>query len=185
MAKPVSPVRAAESALRAIAEGLDGKKCRRCGRMAKAVAKASLVFAASDDPAVRALQPRLDSEKARLGTTSSDSMGCSDCHGKRALRELSKLPRGQKAESEEVLPKRIEARIAPEIRPDPVGTCTVRVEGGQIVCERTSRSGRLTHVIVGTDPDAIVAAAVKKGLVSKLEHAARLGADLAAAKAQL
>jgi tetrahydromethanopterin S-methyltransferase subunit A len=56
---------------------------------------------------------------------------------------------------------------------------------GLIVCEHYENSGRLAHVIEGRSAALIASSAVERGLVTRLDHAAYLGRELAKAELAL
>jgi len=53
---------------------------------------------------------------------------------------------------------------------------------GVIVCEHYENSGRLIHVIKGKDSALIEAAALERGPITRLDHAANRGRELAKAE---
>jgi tetrahydromethanopterin S-methyltransferase subunit A len=58
-------------------------------------------------------------------------------------------------------------------------------ESSIIVCEHYNEEGILNEVIRGNTAEDIVLTAIKRGLVSRLDHAAYLGSELAKAETAL
>ncbi len=70
---------------------------------------------------------------------------------------------------------------------DPEGFFLVLVdrEAGLLVCEHYTKDGTLNEVIRGTKAGDISNTAIKRGLLSRLDHAAYLGRELAKAEIAL
>lgn len=80
--------------------------------------------------------------------------------------------------------ERIEARAPQRLELDPAGFFIIlpNKASGIIVCEHYENNGRLAHVIEGTEAALIAATAAEGGLVTRLDHAAYLGRELAKAE---
>jgi hypothetical protein len=70
---------------------------------------------------------------------------------------------------------------------DPAGHVMVRIDSaaGQIVLEHHDLAGDLTDTLSGRHPRQLMAEALRRGMVSRLQSAAELGADLERAAAAL
>ncbi len=70
---------------------------------------------------------------------------------------------------------------------DPEGFFVVLLdrEAGLLICEHYTRDGTLNEVIKGTKANDIANTAIKRGLLSRLDHAAYLGRELAKAETAL
>lgn len=81
----------------------------------------------------------------------------------------------------------IKARPPKRLELDPSGFFVVLLNRptGLIVCEHYENNGKLTHAIEGKDAPLVAATAVELGLVSRLDHAAYLGRELAKAESAL
>lgn len=105
-----------------------------------------------------------------------------------AVRDCAAIPRDQMVDSPAIpsLPtfERIEARAPKRLGLDPAGFFIILPNKmtGVIVCEHYENSGRLMHVIEGKDSALIAATAVERGLITRLDHAAYLGRELAKAE---
>lgn len=71
--------------------------------------------------------------------------------------------------------------------PDPAGYFVIYPEPRlqQLVLEHYNNAGVLTRVFAGTTPAALASAVIEAGLISRLDHAAYLGCELARAAAAL
>lgn len=71
--------------------------------------------------------------------------------------------------------------------PDPAGYCVVYPDPvrGRVLLEHYTNAGVLDRVIEGATPAALYAAAIEAGLISRLDHAAYLGRELARAERSL
>lgn len=80
--------------------------------------------------------------------------------------------------------KRIKAHAPQRLELDPAGFFIVlpNKASGVIVCEHYENSGKLAHVIEGKEAALIAATAVEQGMVTRLDHAAYLGRELAKAE---
>lgn len=78
----------------------------------------------------------------------------------------------------------IKARPPKRLELDPSGFFVVLLNrpSGLVVCEHYENNGKLTHTIEGKDAALVAATAVELGLVSRLDHAAYLGRELAKAE---
>jgi tetrahydromethanopterin S-methyltransferase subunit A len=81
----------------------------------------------------------------------------------------------------------VEARPPKRLELDPSGFFVVLLNrpGGLIVCEHYENSGTHSHTIEGKEAALVAATAVELGLVSRLDHAAYLGRELANAESAL
>jgi tetrahydromethanopterin S-methyltransferase subunit A len=79
----------AVSALNEIAHGMELKKCRKCGCMKDALDQATRAFDSSEDPAIRALLPRISEYQTRMEPLAYDCIGCKKCWGADATIELA------------------------------------------------------------------------------------------------
>jgi tetrahydromethanopterin S-methyltransferase subunit A len=94
-------------------------------------------------------------------------------------------PMAAPAETPLSLPcERIKAHAPQRLELDPAGFFIIlpNKASGVIVCEHYENSGRLTHVIEGKEAALIAATAVEQGMVTRLDHAAYLGRELAKAE---
>ncbi len=80
--------------------------------------------------------------------------------------------------------ERIKAKAPKCLTLDPGGFFIILPDKttGLIACEHYENSGRLTHVIEGKESALIAATAVEQGLITRLDHAAYLGRELAKAE---
>ncbi len=80
--------------------------------------------------------------------------------------------------------ERIRAKAPKRLALDPAGFFIILPDKttGLIACEHYENSGRLTHVIEGKESVFIAATAVERGLITRLDHAAYLGRELAKAE---
>jgi tetrahydromethanopterin S-methyltransferase subunit A len=105
-----------------------------------------------------------------------------------AVRECAAHPREPMADSPAISSsltfERIKAKAPKRLGPDPGGFFIILPDktAGVIVCEHYENSGRLMHVIEGKDSALIAATAVECGLMTRLDHAAYLGRELAKAE---
>lgn len=67
---------------------------------------------------------------------------------------------------------------------DPAGFFVILLKraAGVVVCEHFENDGRLAHVIEGKEAALIASTAVERGLISRLDHSAYLGRELAKAE---
>src|SRR6266403_4769446 len=79
----------AASAINEIAHGMELKKCRKCGCMKDALDQATRAFDSSEDPAIRALLPRISEYQTRMEPLAYDCIGCKKCWGADATIELA------------------------------------------------------------------------------------------------
>lgn len=81
----------------------------------------------------------------------------------------------------------VKARLPKRLELDPSGFFVVLLNrpGGLIVCEHYENSGKHSHTIEGKEAALVAATAVELGLVSRLDHAAYLGRELAKAESAL
>lgn len=81
----------------------------------------------------------------------------------------------------------ITARAPERLKLDPAGFFIVlpNPKTGLIACEHYLNNGQLVHVIEGRQAALIAATAVERGLVTRLDHAAYLGRELAKAELTL
>ncbi len=81
----------------------------------------------------------------------------------------------------------IKARPPKRLEFDPSGFFVVLLNRptGLIVCEHYENNGKLTHTVEGKEAALVAATAVELGLVSRLDHAAYLGRELAKAESAL
>ncbi len=88
----------------------------------------------------------------------------------------------------EVLPVAVEEVAGPaRLRLDPTGYFVVYPDRarGRLMLEHYSNQGVLDRVFAATAPAALYAAVIEAGLISRLDHAAYLGRELARAEAAL
>lgn len=80
--------------------------------------------------------------------------------------------------------ERVKAKVPKRLGLDPAGFFIILPDKttGVIACEHYENSGRLMHVIEGKDSALIAATAVEQGLITRLDHAAYLGRELAKAE---
>jgi len=71
----------ARSALNEIAQGMELKKCRKCGCMKDALDQAIRAFDSSEAPEIRALVPRIFRYRTRMEPLAYDCIGCKKCWG--------------------------------------------------------------------------------------------------------
>lgn len=83
--------------------------------------------------------------------------------------------------------ERISASAPQRLELDPAGFFIILPNrtSGFIVCEHYENSGKLAHVIEGKEGALIAATVVENGLISRLDHAAYLGRELAKAELAL
>ena len=81
----------------------------------------------------------------------------------------------------------VKARLPKRLELDPSGFFVVLLNrpGGLIVCEHYENNGKHSHTIEGNEAALVAATAVELGLVSRLDHAAYLGRELAKAESAL
>lgn len=81
----------------------------------------------------------------------------------------------------------VKARLSKRLELDPSGFFVVFLNrpGGLIVCEHYENSGKHSHTIEGKEAALVAATAVELGLISRLDHAAYLGRELAKAEGAL
>ena len=94
-------------------------------------------------------------------------------------------PMADTAEAAVTVPcERIKAHAPQRLELDPAGFFIVlpNKASGIIVCEHYENSGKLAHVIEGKKAALIAATAVEQGMVTRLDHAAYLGRELAKAE---
>jgi tetrahydromethanopterin S-methyltransferase subunit A len=74
----------------------------------------------------------------------------------------------------------VEAALPARYVPDPAGYLLIFVDRTErrLLLEHYSNEGRRSSILAGTDPRALAASAVERGLVSRLDHAAYLGREL-------
>lgn len=80
--------------------------------------------------------------------------------------------------------ERIKAKAPERLKLDPAGFFIVlpQSETGLILCEHYENNGRIAHVIEGRLASLIVSTVVEQGLITRLDHAAYLGRELAKAE---
>jgi tetrahydromethanopterin S-methyltransferase subunit A len=78
---------------------------------------------------------------------------------------------------------RIAARAPARLQLDPAGYFVILLDrqAGLLSCEHYANDGTLQHTIEGVQADLIAATVVERGLVTRLDHAAYLGRELAKA----
>ena len=83
--------------------------------------------------------------------------------------------------------ERIKAKAPERLKLDPAGFFIVlpNPETSVIVCEHYQNNGRLVNVIEGRHAALIAATVVERGLITRLDHAAYLGRELAKAELAL
>lgn len=94
-------------------------------------------------------------------------------------------PMTDTAEAAVLVPcERIRAHAPQRLELDPAGFFIILPNSatGIIYCEHYENSGKLAHVIEGKEAALIAATAVERGLVTRLDHAAYLGCELAKAE---
>jgi hypothetical protein len=81
----------------------------------------------------------------------------------------------------------LEGRMPERLVQDPAGYFVIHVDrrARRLLLEHYSNDGRLTAVIHGRHPAELTAVAIERGLLSRLDHAAYLGRELARAEAAL
>lgn len=80
---------AAETAMQEIAGGMELEKCRKCGCMQEALDGADRIFSRSEDSELRALEPIIQTYKARMEPIAYDCIGCKKCWGADATIQLA------------------------------------------------------------------------------------------------
>lgn len=85
------------------------------------------------------------------------------------------------------LPKTVEAEKMTKWEPDPEGFFLILLDSDsqKVVCEHYTNDHVLNEVIRGDKASDIVKTAIKRGLLSRLDHAAYLGRELAKAETAL
>lgn len=94
-------------------------------------------------------------------------------------------PMADSAESSALLAcERIKAHAPKRLELDPAGFFIIlpHKASGIIVCEHYENSGRLVHMIEGKEAALIAATVVDSGFITRLDHAAYLGRELAKAE---
>jgi hypothetical protein len=189
MSKKTADKKAAIAVIDTIEDGLKSKKCSKCGNMAKAVEMTEAAFSVSQDPEVVKLAGKVRDLRAGLQKSAFDDLGCGGCSGDRIKKKLTSAfevpkPVGKKLAKGPAL---IEAGEPKPLRADKWGRYEVQVQQKPplLRCALFDKKGRPVAIITGLSADAIVAKAVKVGLIDRLECAARLGAELARAEATL
>jgi tetrahydromethanopterin S-methyltransferase subunit A len=88
---------------------------------------------------------------------------------------------------EDRAPPRVDAREPRRLVLDPAGYFVVYPEArsGQLVVEHYTNAGVLDCVVAGRTPAAVASAAIERGLLTRLDHAAYLGRELARAEHSL
>jgi tetrahydromethanopterin S-methyltransferase subunit A len=121
---------------------------------------------------------------SRVGTTQLDAI-LNAAHDS-AAQTLSPLPAYIDSGKERDF-ERIRAAAPKELKLDRAGFFIIlrQQQRGLIVCEHYENSGRLAHVIEGRSAALIASSAVERGLVTRLDHAAYLGRELAKAELAL
>lgn len=105
-----------------------------------------------------------------------------------AVRDCVARPQPPMADSAEspapLACERIKAHAQKRLELDPAGFFIVLPNKASsiIVCEHYENSGRLAHVIEGKEAALIAATVVESGLITRLDHAAYLGRELAKAE---
>ena len=105
-----------------------------------------------------------------------------------AVRDCVARPQPPMADSTEssapLACERIKAHAPKRLELDPAGFFIVlpNKASGVIVCEHYENSGKLAHVIEGKEAALIAATAVESGFITRLDHAAYLGRELAKAE---
>ncbi|HXG23293.1 MAG TPA: DUF4346 domain-containing protein, partial [Chthonomonadales bacterium] len=95
-------------------------------------------------------------------------------------------PLSDRAASRGLVFERIRARAPERLQLDPAGFFIILPQAdGTILLEHYENNGRLSHVVEGRQAALIAATAVERGLVSRLDHAAYLGRELAKAEISL
>lgn len=108
-----------------------------------------------------------------------------------AVQECASQPKVQmeimEPESTSDHAERIAARAPKRLQLDPAGFFIVLPNRatGVIICEHYENSSRLAHIIEGKEAALIAATAVEQGMVTRLDHAAYLGRELAKAEEAL
>lgn len=98
-----------------------------------------------------------------------------------AVKEVPSIPDFAR---EAVAFEKIQARNPEKLKLDPAGFFIVlpNPDTGVIVCEHYENNGRLVHVVEGRKGPLIASTVVERGLVTRLDHAAYLGRELAKAE---
>ncbi|MEW6034637.1 MAG: DUF4346 domain-containing protein [Chloroflexota bacterium] len=83
--------------------------------------------------------------------------------------------------------RRVEASPPGKTSLDPAGFFVIYLDRGRqrVIVEHYENGGRMTVVVEGTEAISIYCTAIEMGLVSRLDHAAYLGRELARAEASL
>ncbi|MEA5507497.1 DUF4346 domain-containing protein [Halotia wernerae UHCC 0503] len=81
--------KAAETAMQEITRGMELKKCRKCGCMQEALDGAERAFSRSEDSEIQALEPIIQTYKARMEPIAYDCIGCEKCWGADATIQLA------------------------------------------------------------------------------------------------
>ena len=83
--------------------------------------------------------------------------------------------------------ERLEARAPKTLRLDKAGFFVILPQAatGLIICEHYENNGRLAHVIEGRQAAVVAATVIERGLLTRLDHAAYLGRELAKAEIAL
>jgi tetrahydromethanopterin S-methyltransferase subunit A len=134
-------------------------------------------------------------DRFRQRVTVVDLRGCTD--PARVAAAIRALPPPQAAPTQPVLvpagwsPPPLDAALPPTAgpatwEPDPLGNFLIAVADGQIVVAHATTAGGPTgHRFVGRTAAELTRAILAAGLVSRLDHAAYLGAELARAEIAL
>lgn len=82
---------------------------------------------------------------------------------------------------------RIEAHAPARLQLDPTGFFIVLLDRARevLICEHYTNDGKISHVIEGRQASLVAATVIEQGLVSRLDHAAYLGRELARAELAL
>lgn len=119
-------------------------------------------------------------------------IGCADTNAvKAAVRECAAravVPlTGENSAPQHSSNETVTARLPKRLELDPAGFFVVILNrpGGLIVCEHYENNGKHTCTIEGKEAALVAATAVELGLVSRLDHAAYLGRELAKAESAL
>lgn len=83
--------------------------------------------------------------------------------------------------------KRVEAKMPSKTRLDPAGFFVIYLDRdkGKLVLEHYENKGRMTRALEGADAASLYCTAIELELVTRLDHAAYLGRELARAEAAL
>lgn len=186
MAKKPADRLAAESVIEVVREGLEEKKCRRCGKMAGAVEQVRVAFEGALDPAVVDRAQLVREIAAGMPKQAYDSLGCGGCSGSRVKKALLKRfdLRKEKRSSE---PRQVFAE-ANERASDSLGyrfEAEIQLDPPLIVCRCFTKKRRLKAVVVGPTADAVAEKAVREGLARSPRAAAQLGLVLGRAERAL